>query len=112
MASKRATRRPLPPPDWRFNSFPTYFALAIGMMSGLLIGISGSIPVFYVAFIACVFGISFSIVHYSTRTFMANRVRRATSRAEDDERDRREYALRAAAAAANPAPAKRRRRRR
>ena len=57
------------------------------MFGGLLIGASNASGLFYVAFLLCVFAISFCVVHMLVRTVMANRFRRMRARAEDDERD-------------------------
>ena len=109
MARNRRSRRPITPPDWKFNSFPTYFAFALGFLIATVLVAVG----FYLdlLLIPSVFFVSYGIIHISTTTVLRARQRRADARVEEEERERRIYAARAAAAAEAPAPRKRRRRR-
>jgi hypothetical protein len=109
MSRNRRRTGPAQPPDWKFNSFPTYFAFAAGALSATVLILVGFI---YFVFIAALFGFSFGVIHLITTVIVRSRRRTAQARSEEEERERRIYAARAAAnAEAVPPPRKRRRRR-
>src|SRR5947207_15458211 len=105
--SRRA--QPRRPPEWNFNSFPTYFAFAAGALSAAVLILAGFI---YFVFLASLFGFTFGVIHIVTTAIIRSRRRSAESTAEEEERERRIYAARAAANAEIPAPPRKRRRRR
>ena len=109
MARNRRSRRPLTPPDWNFNSFPTYFAFALGfLIATILVALGLYLDLLL---IPSVFFVSYGIIHISTTTVLRARRQRAEARAEEEERERRIYAARAAASTEAAPPRKRRRRR-
>ena len=111
MSRSRRRAAPRQPPEWNFNSFPTYFAFAAGVfVASFLIAAFN----FYIdlLLIPSVFVVSYGIIHISTTAVLRSRRRRAEARAEEEERERRIYAARAAANAEAPAPPRKRRRRR
>src|SRR5437762_6329518 len=108
MSRNRRGLRTREPAEWKFNSFPTYFAFAAGALSATVLILVGFI---YFVFIASLFGFSFGVIHLVTTVIVRSRRRTAQARAEEEERERRIYAARAAANdEAAPPPRKRRRR--
>ena len=111
MSRTRRRTEPRRPPDWKFNSFPTYFAFAAGVLTATVL-------LFYFNFyvdlllIPSVFVVSYGVIHILTTAVIRSRRRSAQARAEEEERERRIYAARAAANAQAPAPPRKRRRRR
>src|SRR6266542_6561258 len=111
MSRSRRRVQPRRPPDWNFNSFPTYFAFAAGILIATVLFFYFN---FYVdlLLIPSVFVVSYGIIHVTTTAIVRSRRRSAEARAEEEERDRRIYAARAAANAQAPPPPRKRRRRR
>jgi hypothetical protein len=94
--------------EWDFFSFPTYFAFFVGMLvASILVFIFGGY-----LFIVALFGTSFCTAHAISRWFRNRGVDKRMQRAEEDERERRALAARAANAMQGEAQSPRRRRRR
>jgi len=61
-------------PDWRWRSFPVFFAFAVGV---LLMGLAVASPVLsLVVFIGGIFGVAFGLAHIVTRLIVARRRQR------------------------------------
>jgi len=61
-------------PDWRWRSFPVFFAFAAGV---LVMGLAVVSPVLsLVVFVAGIFGVAFGLAHIATRVIVARRRRR------------------------------------
>ena len=56
------------PPEWRWVTFPVFFAFAIGAMAILLLSLV--IPA-VVLFYAALFGVVFGLAHFVTRRFVS-----------------------------------------
>src|SRR5436309_11767815 len=107
MSRSRRGVRPRNRAEWKFNSFPTYFAFAAGALSATVLILVGFL---YFVFIASLFGFTFGAIHLITTGIVRSRRHSAEAKAEEEERERRIYAARAAAnAEIAPPPRKRRR---
>ena len=94
--------------EWDFLSFPTYFAFFAGMLVAIpLIFILGQY-----LFVIALFGTSFCTAHAISRWLRNRGIDKRLQRAEEDERERRALAARAANAMQGEAASPRRRRRR
>src|SRR5438552_728482 len=99
-------------PRWDFFSFPTYFGFAAGALVASTI-IEFSIEYGYdlagLVFFVSLFIFSFGAAHVLSRRLVESRRMRAQERADEEERERRLYAARAAATAqATPTPPRKR----
>ena len=96
--------------EWDFFSFPTYFAFFVGMLLGFFFLVITGFA--FGVFVLSLFGTSFCTAHAITRYFRNRGVDKRMQRAEEDERERRALAARAANAMQGEALSPRRRRRR
>ena len=72
MAEERAPPRPFP--DWRWRTFPVFFAFAVGALAMALL--TALAPWAFPAFlIAAVFLLAFGLAHVATRVLIARRRR-------------------------------------
>ena len=97
--------------EWHFFSFPVLFGFALGAFLVTLLVPHPNFPVF-VIFVGSLFGVSFGVAHIVTHWIKRRTLDRARERAEEDERERRGIAARAANAREGAATSLRRRRRR
>jgi hypothetical protein len=108
--SRRAQKQPKQDLEWNFASFPTYYAFFGGMLFSFFLLVAT--PLGFFVFVASLFGVSFCTAHAFVR-FMRNKtVDKRRQLAEEDERERRALAARAANALEGEAASPRRRRRR
>ena len=96
--------------EWNFFSFPTYFAFFGGMLFGFMFLVISGFP--DAVFIISLFGTSFCTAHAISRWFRNRGIDKRVQRAEEDERERRALAARAANALDGESASPRRRRRR
>jgi hypothetical protein len=110
MSRRRAQPQRKDDIEWNFFSFPTYFAFFAGMLIGFFFLVITGFA--FGVFVLSLFGTSFCTAHAITRYFRNRNVDRRLQRADDDERERRALAARAANALEGEAASPRRRRRR
>src|SRR5262245_22467456 len=93
--------------EWHFWSFPTYFAFFAGMLLSVLL-----LPVAPIVFVVSLFGTSFCAAHAFSRWWRNRTIDKRLQRADEDERERRALAARAANSLEGETHSQRRRRRR
>ena len=108
MARARRMREKRKDIEWDFFSFPVFFAFFFGAFVSVLLVSFIPLPMFVVA----LFGTSFCMAHAISRWFRNRTIDKRLQRAEEDERERRALAARAANTMNGEAQFQRRRRRR
>lgn len=71
---RKKRRRPEPsappPSEWRWWTFPVFFAFAVGLLLGILVAFS---PLVFVIFYVSLFAVVFGAVHLITRRIVQRR---------------------------------------
>jgi hypothetical protein len=72
-------------PDWRWRSFPTFFAFVCGMLLAFLVNEGTANPVAFILLIASLLGVGYGLAHmFITNVVVASRVRARQRAAADD----------------------------
>lgn len=83
-ASTAAASRPLPMPDWRWKTFPVYFAFAIGgfigMYTGVIAGAAESANYFTIIAIFWAVLLGFGFSRFTTRWIVSRQWARRAAR--------------------------------
>ena len=67
---RRPETGPSPPSEWRWWTFPVFFAFVVGVLVGILVAFS---PLVFIIFYASLFAVVFGAVHLITRRIVRRR---------------------------------------